>query len=202
MLQINSKAIAAAAVCQAVKDVRYYLNGVYVQPLSSGSGARVIATDGHRMIVVTDTEAELAEEFHEKGVILAFENTAITKMKAKNAGTLTVSRVDEDTVIAKTESGHLSSVEVIDGTYPDWTAVVPDQLPAKSTNKSAFQAEYMAGFCAVAKILDVSGGAVSFVNGADENSAICVRFGVSRFEGLHAKGVLMPLRASALPWKP
>ncbi|GAG54690.1 unnamed protein product, partial [marine sediment metagenome] len=41
-MKINSQQLRAAMVCQGVKDVRYYLNGVHIK------GNFIEATDGHR----------------------------------------------------------------------------------------------------------------------------------------------------------
>ena len=162
LLTIDAKVIAAAFTCQAFQDVRYYLNGIYFEPIEDG-GVRAVATDGHRMIVVTDKNGEC-----EAPIIIDFEKTAVTKMKAKGAGVVAVSRVDEDTVIAKIHGNtdHVSSVNIVSGTFPDYRAVIKSELPKESAGFVPFNSEYMRGFCDVAKILDMPNNAISFVNGA------------------------------------
>ena len=61
LARVSAKAFAAASFFQAVKDVRYYLNGVHIVPLESG-GVHVVATDGHRFIVITDPNGECSVE--------------------------------------------------------------------------------------------------------------------------------------------
>jgi hypothetical protein len=45
----------------AVKDIRYYLCGVNIRPLP-GRGAMLVATDGHRFIIVRDENATVERE--------------------------------------------------------------------------------------------------------------------------------------------
>jgi hypothetical protein len=51
--RVNAAAIRAAFPYIAVEDVRYYLCGVNIRPLDDGS-VMVVATDGHRFIIVRD----------------------------------------------------------------------------------------------------------------------------------------------------
>lgn len=53
IVRVNSVAIMAAFPFIAVKDVRYYLCGVNIRPLDDGS-VMVVATDGHRFIIIRD----------------------------------------------------------------------------------------------------------------------------------------------------
>lgn len=55
-LELPAKLLAAARVCQAKKDVRYYLNGVTVTP------TRIYGTNGH-MLFVADHETDIEEPF-------------------------------------------------------------------------------------------------------------------------------------------
>lgn len=51
--RVNSMAIKVAFPFAAKDDIRYYLNGINIRPLDDGS-AMLVATDGHRYVVVRD----------------------------------------------------------------------------------------------------------------------------------------------------
>lgn len=51
--RVNSIAIKAAFPFIAQDDIRYYLGGVNIRPLDDGS-VMVVATDGHRFIIIRD----------------------------------------------------------------------------------------------------------------------------------------------------
>lgn len=56
--QANAALIAAIAV--STEETRYYLNGVHVEPNRNG-GVNLVATDGHRMMVVYDQHGFTSE---------------------------------------------------------------------------------------------------------------------------------------------
>ena len=59
--RVNSVAIKAAFPFIAQDDVRYYLCGVNIRPLEDGS-VMVVATDGHRFIIIRDPAGYAEEE--------------------------------------------------------------------------------------------------------------------------------------------
>jgi DNA polymerase-3 subunit beta len=197
---IHSKALAAAFTCQAKNDVREYLNGIFLEPVKSG-GVRAVATNGHTMIMVTDPDGTC-----EAPVIVSLESTAVTKMRQKSAEKVGIKKVDDNTIIADVHGvspNHISNVRLIDGKYPDWKAVVPKKLPAKSAQTVAFNHLYMRDFSDAAKHLGASHDTLAFVYGAANHDPICVLLGKPSY-GLQAQGVLMPLRYDdlRLSWKP
>lgn len=56
MIEIKQKDLKAVAIAMAVKDIRYYLQGVYVE--SNGAMTRIVATDGHRLHIVQTEDKE------------------------------------------------------------------------------------------------------------------------------------------------
>jgi DNA polymerase-3 subunit beta len=56
MIEIKQKDLKAVALAMAVKDIRYYLQGVYIE--SNGAMTRIVATDGHRLHVVQTQDTE------------------------------------------------------------------------------------------------------------------------------------------------
>lgn len=102
----------------STEETRYYLNGIYLH--SSEGTLRAVATDGHRMAVV-DSPIETTME----GVIVPRKTVAVMdKLLTDGECKISASQTKilfeiGDTVIAS---------KVIDGTFPDYTRVVPQGL--------------------------------------------------------------------------
>jgi DNA polymerase III sliding clamp (beta) subunit (PCNA family) len=59
--RISAVAVKLVFPFVAQQDIRYYLNGINIRPLDDGS-AMVVATDGHRYIVVRDPHGYVEKE--------------------------------------------------------------------------------------------------------------------------------------------
>ena len=103
-----------SAFCQSTEEVRYYINGVYLH--SHEGTARAVATDGHRLARIDST---IQADF--PGVIIP----------RKIVGELRKLQADEVTVqisatkLRVTAGDVVLLSKVIDGTFPDYTRVVP-----------------------------------------------------------------------------
>lgn len=103
-----------SAFCQSTESTRYYLNGVYLH--SHEGNARAVATDGHRLARIDST---IQAEF--PGIIIP----------RKIVGELRKLQADEVTVqisatkLRVTAGDVVLLSKVIDGTFPDYTRVVP-----------------------------------------------------------------------------
>lgn len=53
-IEFDIKALAPVAMFKAETDIRYYLNGICVQPNKSGPGCFIIGCDGHRLAIWHD----------------------------------------------------------------------------------------------------------------------------------------------------
>lgn len=114
-------AIDRAGFCMAQQDVRYYLNGLYLE--ISERSLRAVATDGHRMAVTgadcrSDSNAQLQVIIPRKGVqeisrLLVTEGGEVTLQLSANHARLTI---DNLTFTSK----------LIDGKFPDYTKVIPN----------------------------------------------------------------------------
>lgn len=69
--RVNAVAIKMVFPFIAQQDIRYYLNGINIRPLEDGS-AMLVATDGHRYIVVRDPRG-----YVEKEIIVGLSKDAI-----------------------------------------------------------------------------------------------------------------------------
>lgn len=69
--RINAVAVKMVFPFAAQKDIRFYLNGINIRPLEDGS-VMVVATDGHRYVVVRDPHG-----FAERELIIALSKDAL-----------------------------------------------------------------------------------------------------------------------------
>lgn len=109
------------AFCMAQQDVRYYLNGLYLE--SEGKHLRAVATDGHRM-AVADTECQSQTT---EALQVIIPRKAVQEMGRFLSDT-------EDSIRLEISSNHLRlavgdamfTSKLIDGKFPDYTKVIPN----------------------------------------------------------------------------
>ncbi len=108
----------------STEETRYYLNGVYMHVAEGEAGRvlRCVATDGHRLARVDATLPEGAEEM--PGVIVPRKTVGeLRKLLDDDEMQIAIS-VSETKVRFATPEISLTS-KVIDGTFPDYTRVIP-----------------------------------------------------------------------------
>jgi DNA polymerase-3 subunit beta len=108
----------------STEETRYYLNGVYMH-VADGEGGKVlrcVATDGHRLARIDAPLPEGAEKM--AGVIVPRKTVGeLRKLLEDDEAKIAVS-VSETKVRFATPGITLTS-KVIDGTFPDYTRVIP-----------------------------------------------------------------------------
>ena len=121
----DARPLVAAASCQAVNDVRMYLNGVRVTAHKDG-GLMYEATDGHRLIVVRDADAVIEGDIPEGGVILGGKIPKPSAAYKDRGATISVDGERGEIVFRKKNGDAISIVnlEVIDGQFPEFEAIV------------------------------------------------------------------------------
>lgn len=204
---VNAKALAAATLFQARLDVRYYLNGVLITPHPE-CGVNIVATDGHRMVVVTDSTGTCQQD-----MILKVEPASVSKMKQAAMKEVEVLKENNEVfckVTGQTKGGvltkHISYAEIIDGRFPDWKAVIKDKLPDQPARFAQVNSTYLKDFCEASKIISekrING--VSVMNGMTKDDPVSVIFSDAANVNLHMRGIIMPLRISdqeELHWLP
>ncbi|KFI31162.1 DNA polymerase III subunit beta [Haematobacter massiliensis] len=108
----------------STEETRYYLNGVYMHTATSEDGPvlRCVATDGHRLARIDAPLPVGAENM--PGVIVPRKTVGeLRKLLDEDEMEITVS-VSETKVRFATPTITLTS-KVIDGTFPDYTRVIP-----------------------------------------------------------------------------
>lgn len=164
-LHINAQAFAAVATFKAEHDVRYYLNGVHVQPHPAG-GVVIIATDGHTLAGIWDRTG------HTSGpavlrvspeLVRAASNRKAVDLEL-SAGVLAVrQKIGEALAPLYIQPGETT----IDGRFPDWQRVLPSR-ELKPRAVTALSAAYVARMAKVAKLLAPKhGGMLRMLGQAD-----------------------------------
>ena len=114
----------------STEETRYYLNGVYMHVAEAEGGRvlRCVATDGHRLARIDTMLPAGAEEM--PGVIVPRKTVGeLRKLLEDDEMQIAVS-VSETKVRFATPDITLTS-KVIDGTFPDYTRVIPTQNTRK-----------------------------------------------------------------------
>jgi DNA polymerase-3 subunit beta len=138
---IKTDVFAAVSVFRAIDDVRYYINGIYLE--TGTNGARLVATDGHQMAV-----AKIDGSFPESTIILPNSLIAAVKSKPKAPQQVmlefkeghreytkqgNVERVFLARDITLTFGEITTSAKEIDGTFPNYRRSVPSEVDGTPT---------------------------------------------------------------------
>ena len=108
----------------STEETRYYLNGVYMHVATGDAGQvlRCVATDGHRLARIDAPLPEGADGM--AGVIVPRKTVNELRKLLDNDETTIAVSVSETKVRFATPEITLTS-KVIDGTFPDYTRVIP-----------------------------------------------------------------------------
>jgi len=109
----------------STEETRYYLNGIYlhVANTESGSTLRAVATDGHRLAQVEQDVPEGAVGM--PGIIIPRKTVAeVRKLIDEVEGDVDVAL--SDTKICFSFATAVITSKLIDGTFPDYSRVIPE----------------------------------------------------------------------------
>jgi DNA polymerase III sliding clamp (beta) subunit (PCNA family) len=134
-LTVSLATLRAARTHTAEKDVRYYLQGVY---LDTAAG-KVVATDGHRLFAANARGVKSnypAVIIPNETIDAALKQFTGEYARGKSLGAVDVTvTVDELHLAIGTPTGSVTG-KALDGRFPEWRRVVPkaedvgDQVPA------------------------------------------------------------------------
>jgi hypothetical protein len=202
MFSVPSHALRAVALCAAVGDIRYYLNGVCAEV--SADRVLLIGTNGHLLgayrVDVPEDSRTLEGGHTETGptfqVIIPAD--VIARLSAKSAYMIRFERCNPDDGMPDVWAMHDAAVRIefkpIEGKFPDFRRVAP-RGPASDSSTAQFDPRYIATFAKIARILGSKGLGGCVTIGHRGNNAAVVSLPVDdRFTG-----VLMPLRCDDVP---
>jgi DNA polymerase-3 subunit beta len=176
---INLSYLKAVNVAASDEKTRYYLNGVCLQA-SRENGIILVATDGHRLMAIRQTENYDGDEINI--IIPRAIIDAIKIPKGIPDGELT--KID-DTKWSLDIAGVATTFAPVDGIFPDWRRVVPETCDG---TPATFNTAYYGDFGKVAKILGKNAASLSIIHNGPGPSL--VDFG----DDIECFGVIMPLR--------
>ena len=104
----------------ALQDVRYYLNGVYIE--LENRSLRAVATDGHRMAV---SEATLEQDFPSTRHFIVPRKAVQEILRLLPNDETTVNLMVGQNHLRLTVSGLTVTSKLIDGKFPDYRKVIP-----------------------------------------------------------------------------
>jgi len=109
----------------STEETRYYLNGIYLHVANSEDGQRLraVATDGHRLAQVEQDVPDGAAGM--PGIIIPRKTVGeVRKLIDEFEGNVNVSL--SDTKIRFAFDGAVITSKLIDGTFPDYSRVIPE----------------------------------------------------------------------------
>jgi hypothetical protein len=192
IISVDAKLFAACAAVQSTEEVRYYLNGVYIQPHPE-KGALMCATDGHRMMVAHDDTGICT-----KPAIIAMPKEGLA-LKFKEPTVEPKISIDADG-IASVATFRSEKSTFIDGTFPNWPMVIrPVLANAKKRfygkeilGSAEFNGNYLGSFGRIAAALKGDKRAPVRVVAHTESDPAIILFP----NDARVFGILMPMRAS------
>ena len=134
-IKIKADILAAVSLFRGINDVRYYLNGLYLE--TGPKGARLVGCDGHQLAV-----AKIEGEFPVSSIIIPGCLVDVVRKKAKSAQFVTLDFAkgnkqfkDQDNVkgifvprdITLSYGETTTTSKELDGKYPDYRRVIPDK---------------------------------------------------------------------------
>lgn len=108
----------------STEETRYYLNGVYMHVSDSDGGQvlRCVATDGHRLARI---DADLPEGAKDMPGVIVPRKTVAELRKVLEDDDMQIAVSVSETKVRFATSDITMTSKVIDGTFPDYTRVIP-----------------------------------------------------------------------------
>ncbi len=113
--------LALSAPCISTQETRYYLNGVFLTRKPDSASLRAVATDGHRMAIIDDA-TEAPEGL--AAILPAIAVKSILQLVDRQANEDVTIRIAANR-IRMTAGAIRMDCKLIDGTFPDYTKVIP-----------------------------------------------------------------------------
>jgi DNA polymerase-3 subunit beta len=181
--QLDFDILKGLNVLSAKKDIRYYMNGVFIE--ITPKGAYFVATDGHKMgiwheseITAPDTRAHV------------IPSTLIDQVSKVINKTINLVDIDLQPMIEINYLNNVFKAPAIDGKYPDFRRVIPETI---NNEIAQFDPEFLAQFKKCACILNsVKQPDIAIGHNGTGNGGSIVDIQNGKF-----LGVIMPYRSKA-----
>lgn len=178
--QIDFNILKALNVLTAKKDIRYYLNGVYVE--INQNGAYFVATDGHKMGIYHN------DEIKSDAPIEHVIPSTLIDQASKVIKNMSLIDLDLNPMIEINYLHNTFKAPAIDGKYPDFRKVIPESL---NNEIAQFDPDFLMQFKKCACILnDVKNCDIAIGHNGHSGSVIDI-------QNTNFLGVIMPYRSKA-----
>lgn len=152
LIYIPTNHLRAALLFAPTNDIRHYLNGVLVDASPGRDDGRLVACDGHTMMVARlgadSIERQCSEEAEEPFSCIIPRDVVARIVATVGKSTLHAAlRIDEHCTLI--HGGTSEQFTPLDGRYPDYLRVIPRQC---SGVVAQFNADYVARCAKAAKI--------------------------------------------------
>lgn len=184
--------LRAAALCMATKDVRHYLEGVYVH--ATDGVARIVATDGSSLLAQSH-KAEILPDWLEAGVILdgaTMKEALAVCAKHGDEVSITFGEGRHAATLRSQDRFATFEVSLQDGKFPDYQRVI-SEIDFTNSGDALGAGNFAHGYIKTAATVAATLGAKglqAFTAASDKPSAFL-------FDGAdEAVLIVMPLRPS------
>jgi DNA polymerase III sliding clamp (beta) subunit (PCNA family) len=145
-LTVSLATLRAARTHTAEKDVRSYLQGVYLDT----TAGKVVATDGHRLFVANARGVKSnypAVIIPNETIDAALKQFTGEYARGKSLGAVDVTvTVDESHLAIGTPTGSVTG-KALDGRFPEWRRVVPKAEDVGEHVPAVLNTQYLADAC-------------------------------------------------------
>jgi DNA polymerase III subunit beta len=131
--------LALSRHCISAEETRYYLNGIFLTSKPGASTLRAIATDGHLLACIdSEVQADFAAlraadgtpHSQQQGVIVPRPLVQILHQLTRKGGKEPMQVTAQGQLLSIDLPGISIIAKTIDGTYPDYTRVIPEASSA------------------------------------------------------------------------
>lgn len=149
MIKFASKYLPPLMKFMAKSDIRYYLMGIHIEPDPKG-GAILCATDGHRMLIIKDKDAEYPPDAPKEGIIFNIDKSAVRFCNREVRGVPSYATVDIESQRLTIFNGEgceeflQPGKCLVFGKFPIWQRVMPDFTKLQQSSLSYVKPEYIA----------------------------------------------------------
>lgn len=204
--RVNPKYFAAINLFAAAQDIRYYLNGVFIEPHPE-KGVVIVATNGHVLGLIHDPDGWCAKPVIVGGIskplisacakakgIKGLDKQVTLYISERSAVVHAGEQMDRTVDPFSEFTTHMSKIEIIDAKYPDYRRVIPNKREP-SEQFPCMNASYFAILDKVGALL-VPGirnyGAGVYLESRGKDTSVVARFTQGDLEQRFV-AILMPM---------
>lgn len=185
---LPKKYIDSALVITPKKEIRYYLNGVYIE-LFNNEG-RIVSTDGHRLFAAKfNTELNLTNNIDFIIPREYVERILKVKSKTEEISVAVEFNAENHIKIKLALDGTIIECRPIDGKFPDYRRVFPEKTSGETGN---FNGEYLADFDKICQKITGNKNAIALISHNGLSAALV------DFQDENCIAVICPLRETTL----